>query len=264
MGARIKRWILPLFLVTCVALVGFWETMAHVSSGQREAFELTGEDFRGFRPRRDEWMVRMTVTTSDDDTAPTILAYALTAEGRPWVIARLVHGYNMPDCMRLKQHDVALLSETRDPRCQIWSLYARDTEDASIWITSMIRAYDFSGTDMDTRSMPFPRIASVDDPNWAPNGITREGLQHPVRNLTRFFKHRWSSSRNDLATFLRLKKPSWGSSEVLILVVHGFVPDKIALKLPETERREITRRAVLDAHDFMLAELRDWRGKKGS
>tara|TARA_B100000809_G_C15128846_1_gene527488 strand:- start:684 stop:1472 length:789 start_codon:yes stop_codon:yes gene_type:complete len=261
MSSSVRRILLPVFLVACVLLVAFWETRARISRGPREAFELTTADFEGFKPRRGEWWVQASATVSDDETAPTVLAYALASRDRPWVIVRLTHGYNMPDCMRLKQHDVELLEEKRDPRLQVWRLFARDTDDLSVWATAMISADDFSGTDIDTRAMPFPRVASVDDPDWTPNGITRDSLKNPIRNLKRFFRHRWNSSRSDLATFLRLKKPAWGSQEMLILVVHAYVPER-GNEL-ESDPFALTRQTVLDAHAFILAELRDWQGKKG-
>ena len=183
---------------------------------------------------------------------------------------RLVHGYNMRDCMRIKGYEVELVADTRDTpnspinqssnqpspgRYQLWRLVS-ETGDVSIWSTVMLRAGDFSETGVDCRSMAFPRIGIPDDPRWMPEGITVKSFRHPVRNFRMMLRAKWNKSRRDLGTFLRLKQPAWASDEMLTLVGvsgGGTVP---------RESEPDVARDVLDAQGFLLRELQAWRGRK--
>jgi hypothetical protein len=119
-GAVRERWI-GILLVLCAGVVAFWEIMANRSRRSRDPFQIAQSDFVDFRPRDEAWHVRaMPIGYSRHE--PNILSYEVKlrtdprnpADARP-VQVRLVHGYNMPDCMRLKYYRVELLSDSRKP-----------------------------------------------------------------------------------------------------------------------------------------------------
>jgi len=284
-------------LLACVAVVGFWHVMAVWSGRPFRLYELTAEDFAGFQPQSPTWSIRPRPVVSNP-TEPNIVAYALRpraasaadsggeASSPAPILVRLVHGYNMRDCMRLRRFEVELIVEGRGSRVggrgresevrsqesevrsqnsafgdlgpggslpvQVWRLTS-PTGDRSIWITSMIRAGDFSATDVDVRSMAFPRVGALNDPGWAPQGVTRETLRHPIRDLRRILIAKWNGARHDVATFLKLKQPVWASEELLTLVS--------AYEGPSVERDQESGVAqrVLAAHALMYGQFRKWR-----
>ena len=190
----------------------------------------------------------------------------------------------MCDCMRIKGYEVELIEDRRletgdwrlDDRSsssgippppfpsptindytnnsffphQLWRLTS-STGDVSIWAITMIRAVDFTATDIDTRDMSFPRVGVPDAQGWAPRGLSLKSLRHPIQNGRKFLRAKWNASRCDLLTFLGLRQPAWASDEVLTLVssmfVHGAATEE-----------EITRH-VLNAHASMADEYRAWR-----
>jgi hypothetical protein len=242
------------------------------------------------------------------------------------ILVRLVHGYNMPDCMRIKGYKVELLedrrqrSEVRDQRSegggqrtddrrrmtgnshvpvldqhsgssilqysnipasrilnpassntptlqysnipifqhiQVWRVTS-SIGDVTIWITGMLNAGDFSETDIDIRSMAFPRVGIPDNPDWLPRGMTVSGMKHPLTNFHLFLRSKWNTARSDLATFLRLKQPAWASGELLTLVAASPM---ITLSDGEDRGRVEQLALVRDlaAYNFMLAEFQKWR-----
>ena len=330
-GATERR--LAVLLVLCVAVVVFWEAAALFSRRPFEPFQLTAEDFRNFEPASEQWAIHP-MPVGADPAEPNILAYefsrpprrreALESQERPMapeesgaargsVMVRLVHGYNMCDCMRIKGYQVELVREIGrqeagfqvsgvsaahggpgsvraaadtevgppggtqrsatqvseispaggiedreaslpDPasRRQVWRLTSA-TREASIWITGMIRAGDFSGTDVDVRSLAFPRVGIPDDPRWVPRGVTWASLRHPIGNFRSFLRAKWNSSRCDLATFLGLRQPAWANDALLPLVAAWRGPP-----VPR-EREPAVSAEVLAAYDALYAELRKWR-----
>ena len=295
---RREGWIAGV-LVGCALLVGFWEIMSNRSRRAFDPFALTAAEFADFVPQSEEWRIksRPVSTTSIE---PNIFAYevqrapasvprsrdagAVSAalregSGRP-VLVRLVHGYNMRDCMRMKGYEVVLTGDTREgggggelniqhptsnvqrPRrehrpgkYQLWRLVS-EAGDVSIWTTTMLRAGDLSETGVDCRSMAFPRIGLPDDPRWLPRGITWRSLRHPVRNFRMMLRAKWNNSRRDISTFLRLKRPVWASEELLTLVAlsgGGTVR-------PDEEQRVAGE--VLAAQGFILSELQAWKQRK--
>lgn len=229
-------------LVACVALVAFWQVASRLASRPFDALRLRAEDFAGFAPSDPQWSMRL-VHIKATPTEPTVIAYDVrpskvgmpAADASAPVLVRLVHGYNMVDCMRIKQYRVELLSDTRrrgvapgdaaseqSLPVQIWRLTA-PSGDRSVWVTTMLRAPDFGATDTDTRDMAFPRIGTPDDPAWAPSGLKWSSFRHPVRNFRWYLRSKWNSSRSDLLTFLRLRQPAWASDILLTMVseYHG-------------------------------------------
>ena len=153
---------IPLLLFFCVAIVVFWEVMAHRSQRAFEPFQLTARDFQGFSPVSSGWEIR-SVPVSPSETEPKIAAFLLTPLARAPalrpgsrldsdgivtdsapkkertdadgivtdsapkrsstptlphahtpILVRLAHGYNMPDCMRIKGYKVELVREEGD------------------------------------------------------------------------------------------------------------------------------------------------------
>jgi hypothetical protein len=323
--ARKYERLIALVLVVCVVTVGFWEVMAGRSSRAFQPSGLIAYDLRGFTPESASWSVRF-VSVNSDPIEPNIAVYevrdkrperheelpnhsdthTLTYSDTPvWV--RLVHGYNMPDCMRIKGYNVELLDDIRlrqeaavrqglqplamqawgaegkspvtlPPRnpvtdtppfprkIQVWRLTS-STGDMSIWVTGMLKAGGFSETDVDVRSMAFPRIGIPDDPGWLPRGITLKSLRHPIRDFRLLLRTEWNNARCDLATFLKLKQPAWADEELLTLVAAS--PAFVATSgsrggdSEENVNRLITARAI-EAYGFMLKELQKWRAKSNN
>jgi hypothetical protein len=311
-GKRRERAVAVL-LVLCVAVVGFWEVMSRRSERPFDPYAVTSEDFDGFVPRSSVWSVdRLPVSSSP--TEPNILAFGVRPEGEQGpignagpVLTRLVHGYNMPDCMRIKQYEVGLIrdygedtpqraqgarrdaeaagmpvgtpgttaereivphhgqptshvppptSHVSRPAVQVWRLTS-SAGDASIWVTSMLRVADFGDTDIDVRSMAFPRVGIPDDPNWVPRGLTWRSLMHPVRNLKAFMRSKWNASRCDPWVFLGLKQPTWASEEVLTLV-SAWKGRPVG-----SDEEAAVAAYVEQAHGMLYLELRQWRAESG-
>jgi hypothetical protein len=269
--------VIAALLIGCAAVVGFWQIMAHRSRQAFNRFELSAEDFGDFAPASRPWFIAR-LPIPPDPLEPNIQAYSFRrrypvtpAESRA-VMVRLVHGYNMRDCMRIKGFRVDLVEDFREGglpverrtwnapaagpapigRVQVWRV-ASDIGDAEIWITSMLHAWDFSESDMDTRSMAFPRVNVPDSQGWSPQGLTLRSLKRPIHNLRVFLRSRWNASRNDLATFLRLKQPAWASEDILTLVTTA----QGRLSREEDEAAVVAH--ALDAHLDLYMQLARWR-----
>ena len=257
---RRRDWIVPGILLLCVILTGIWELMAQASRRPFGPFDLTAADFRGFQPVMEGRLSRMVPVATNDPAEPNIVAMEVRAGGQVTLV-RLVHGYNMPTCMRLKSYEITLIpdgSPTLPPRrpleapVQVWRLISPDGA-TSIATTTLLKAGDFSALNEDIRSMAFPRVDSPDDPHWIPRGITRETFRHPAAAGRAWFRSRWNSSRTDLLTFLRLRQPAWASEERLSFVV-------ASLKPPVTPANEsAVIREVLSVHHEALSAFQQWR-----
>jgi hypothetical protein len=275
-------------LVVCVALVVFWELMSSHSRREQEAFAFTAESFANFALASPAWSVQP-IPVAPDPLEPNILAYAVTprgdATGARAVLLRLVHGYNMVDCMRIKGESVDLIADSREndlsegggppaafanlpstldprplplpPNRQLWRLTSPSGR-VSIWASAMLAAHDFQPTSRDTRSMPFPRVGTPDSPDWLPQGLTWKSLRNPIRNGHLFLRAKWNSSRADLLTFLGLRQPAWASDEVLTLVATS-----LATTIPPDGEAD-TARDVLAAHTLLADALRNWSAKRTS
>lgn len=264
-------------ILFCIVLVGGWEFLAGRSRRPFVPFQITAEDLFGFQPQTNGWLGRKLLIPSSR-TEPNILSYLLRptplagdVPGAPQpdsarsgaVLMRLVHGYNMPDCMRIKGYTVELLTDTRHaPRAewqnrplQIWRLTSA-AGDVAIWVTSMLRVGDFMETDDSTTDMAFPRIGTPDDPNWLPRGIQLESFRHPVRNFRWLIRAKWNNARCDLATFLKLKQPAWASDDLLTLV--AATEERVERRAQEPAAIE----AAVAAHELMSRSLRAWRAEK--
>jgi len=268
-----RQTVIATLLVLCVVIVGFWEIMSNRNRGLSADFELTSDDLHGLIPKSDRWKIQsFPVRTTPME--PNITAFQLgdpENSGRSSLV-RLVHGYNMCDCMRIKGYTVDLKADTRRPtdysarpstvteqsndgipdHLQIWRVTSAGG-DVSIWITTMLRSGDFAATDVDVRAMAFPRIGIPDDPNWMPRGVTLQSFRHPLRNIRMALRAKWNNSRCDVLTFLGLRQPAWASENMLTLVTAS----KGASVNPNNEKEAVNR--AVEAHTFMLGELQRWR-----
>ena len=262
-----KQIVAATALVICVVLVGFWEIMSSRSRRAFEAFELSNESFVGFEQvDKSKFLIKPVpvVTTVLEPNVAAFMIKKRIKSDNSLVLTRLVHGYNMCDCMIIKGYTVDLLADTRQghaaitnslpKQLQVWRLTS-SSGDISIWVTSTLRSGDFTALAVDVRSMVFPRIGMVDDPRWVPRGLTWSSLKHPIDNTRMMLRAKWNNSRCDIWTFLRLKRPSWASEDVLTLVSayrgSSFAKDK---------EQEVIKN-VVSTHVNMLKELQLWRKK---
>lgn len=259
-----REWWVAILLVLCVALVAFWEISARLAASPFDDLRLQAEDFAGFRPAAPDWAIRL-VHVKATPTEPTVIAYEThrLAEGSPGVNApifvRLVHGYNMVDCMRIKQYRVELVEDRRHPAVgalpvQVWRLTS-PAGHRMVWVTSMLRASDFSATTTDTRDMAFPRVGTPDDPAWTPTGLKWSSFRHPVRNFRQFLRGKWNASRSDPLTFLRLRQPAW-ASDVLLTMVSEY---RGSVSVTDQTEADVAA-YVLDAHKMLYRQFRGHGG----
>lgn len=198
------------------------------------------------------------------------------------VLVRLAHGYNMPDCMRLKGYKVELVADTdaeisrgarrgredggsrtsalsassaRDiPRLQTWRLTS-DIGDVSIACSAMLRTGDFGGTGIDIRDMAFPRIAKPIGPEWDPVGFRLSSLRHPLKSLAMLCRVKWNNARCDPLTFLKLRQPAWASNEYL-----SFLATSRDVRVTPGDEA-VAVREVRAAHTAVYGELYRWRAR---
>jgi hypothetical protein len=247
-----------------------------------------------FQPALEGWIVRTLPITRDDLIDANIAAYSLVRDysssvtnnrqpitNNPY-LTRLVHGYNMPMCMKMKYYTVEKILDNRvrpisDPKLhsafhsapqqlstittqqlasrelpfQLWRLTS-SVGTVSIWVTTMIRADDFSPTMEDICSMVFPRIEIPDDPHWIPRGLGMEDLKHPGVAFNLWYHSRWDGSRWDVLTFMGLRRPARTSEELLSYVtrIDG---------LPDNDAISADIQTLLNIHIMMLKELQGWR-----
>ena len=64
----------------------------------------------GFRPAWDGWRLEPVAVSTNDPAEPNICAVRLRGRDRT-LLARLVHGYNMPMCMKMKDYTTELVAE---------------------------------------------------------------------------------------------------------------------------------------------------------
>jgi hypothetical protein len=176
---------------------------------------------------------------------------------------RLAHGYNMPDCMRIKHYQVELIQDSRKDqplagghRVQVWRLISQSGERA-VWVTSMLDAGDMSETEVDVRSMAYPKVGVPDDPGWVPRGVDREFLKHPVRDFRRLLRTKWNNANCDWAVFFKLRQRAFASDEMLTLVA---ATEGGTVK-PGAESNAVSE--VLAAHGVFREELGRWKATAG-
>ncbi len=255
-----KTIAVPALLLVSAFLALLWEVSSRYSARPFSPFTLDASRFAGFDPAIPGWTVKAVQVPTNRPEEPNILAFEVVRGGR-CALVRLVHGYNMPMCMKIKEYDVALVSDRRVSAstrisAQVWRVTS-SIGDSSIWITSLLRAGDCAVTEDDIRSLPFPRIGTPDDPRWKPEGLTWKSLRHPVSELRARVRARWNSSRADVLTFLRLRQPAWASEELLTLV-------SCALPPPDgQDNGEDWSAELMEIHAGFARSLRQWKEAAG-
>ena len=202
-------------LAACIGVVAFWEVMSHLSQAPGGPLAHTVAEYAGFDPSVAGRSTTRLEASSDHPSVQGIASFVFAAPEARSAVVRLVHGYNMPDCMKLKGYTVEEL-EGGDGR-QAWRLTS-DIDDVSVWVTSIVRADSLLSADVDIRDIAFPRVAAGDDLAWVFKGFSASSMKHPVRNFRKFMNRKWSNARCDVACFLKLKKRPWMSDTVLALV----------------------------------------------
>ena len=258
-----KKYLLPLLLVACTLVVAFWQIMARRSAQPFRPFDLTASDFAGFAPAMPGWAVQTLAIATNDPAEPNILALQVTRASMPagaWppsYLVRLVHGYNMPMCMKIKGYSVNALADLRKGGAavplQVWRVVGSAGE-REVWATTMIRAGRFEPTDVDIGSMAFPRVDVPDDPRWVPQGVTWDDVRHPVASIRRWARARWNASRTDVLTFLRLRQPAWASEELLSYVTRPLATVPASGVPDATVTQELA-----EVHAAVLRELVKWK-----
>jgi hypothetical protein len=250
------RWA-AVILILCLVGIGGWMILAQRSSRPWAPLRHTAADYEGFNLAMGEWVWRVVAVGNDDPTAPNLVARVGTSQdgAAPKVLVRLVHGYNMPMCMRIKGYRVELVRDERNTAGeQIWRLIS-ELNESNIWITRMIRADDLVDTGSDICNLAFPRVGIPDDPHWAPKGLTWEAVRHPWTNLRLMLRSRWNGSRTDWRTFFKFRQPAWVSDEELTVVSTSMKP-----VAPDEEEREIVR--IRSAQNEFLEALRIFQRAK--
>ena len=114
-----RRYLVPCLLVTCTLLLAFWITASHYNARPFKAFNLTYSDFEGYCPQFAGGLVHPLVVSTNDPAEPNIAAYGVawgeSGEGLRAAV-RLVHGYNMPMCLKIKGYRVDPIGEALDHR----------------------------------------------------------------------------------------------------------------------------------------------------
>ncbi len=263
-------------LVVCALLVAFWQIMYRINQRPFDELSLTASDFADFTPQSDEWWLSA-LEVYDSATTPAIAAFEMKKRRHPAtntrsaapsgtdgpLLVRLMHGFNVVDCMRIKHYKIDLIRDyetgedssqanARPALVQIWRMTS-PTDETSIWVTSMLQATDFAETDIDTRNMAFPRVGTPDAPGWNPTGLKWSSLRHPISNLRQAFRSRWNASRTDLLTFLRLRRPAWVSDKELTLVGEYRGPSVS----PDDEAAVIDH--VIAGQQLLLRQLQAYR-----
>jgi hypothetical protein len=242
-----KRHLSTILILGCALLVAGWQLLALYARRGQEPLQIQAEDFASLALDVPGWQSTK-LPVPNDPLAPTIVAYRLTRRADATrLLLRLVHGYNMVDCMRIKHYDVRGKDESgenlkpeggidgkgseanlepsgfrfSDPSgfLQCWRLSKGDQH--SLWITAMLSGGDLAYTGKDTRSMSFPRIGTADAASWNPTGLSWRSLRHPISNSRQALRSHWNASRSDIWVFLRLRRPAWVSDKDLTLVLEG-------------------------------------------
>ena len=302
----LKQYFMPAFMVFCTLLLALWLVLSRANQSPRALFDLTPVDLATFRPALEGWTVNAQPIIRDDLIDANLAAYSVvrdaysqaTSNEQPRTasrfVVRLVHGYNMPMCMKLKYYTVEKIQDNRihavsDPKLQsafrmvqngqlnpstglrasnlaiqqlstlelpmqLWRLTS-SAGTVSIWVTTMIRSGDFSPTSEDICSMAFPRVDIPDDPNWVPRGMGKDELKHPVVAFRRWYHSRWNGARWNVWTFLRLSPPVGASNELLSYVTR--VED-----LPSDGPKDSDMKNLLEIHAAVLTKLQVWRSNK--
>jgi len=131
-----RNYLIPTLMVCCTLLVAVWMVMARISQSSPESFNITPGLFAGFQPRMEGWKVEKLPVAGQGDLDANIVAYSLVPNAQGELLSvigyqssvnsttnnkkqitnnrllvRLVHGYNMPMCMKIKHFTVEKIQD---------------------------------------------------------------------------------------------------------------------------------------------------------
>jgi hypothetical protein len=124
----IRHYLVPGLLVTCTLLLAFWIGASRLTGKSSEPYDLTAKDFTGYQPMLDGWAIQVLPVVGDGVIDANIAAYTLVRDTSsaytnnhspstipaPYpsrLLSRLVHGYNMPMCMKMKYYTVEKIQD---------------------------------------------------------------------------------------------------------------------------------------------------------
>jgi len=259
-----KGWLL-FVSVLLFSVVLFWEGMARRSRREYVPFKVTEQQFAEFVPVSPQWRFDR-VPIRYQPLEPNIMAFqagVIPGAGAPQslpaggVMLRVVHGYNLVDCMRIKGYTVQLKMEDRSAKnkqpFQVWQVVSSMGE-RTIWVSTIVKAEDLRATPTDVRHMAFPRVGTPDALGSEVRGMSWESLRHPIQSLSLFLQAQWNASRCDWKTFLRLRKPVWASDELLTVITLSTAAWS---KLDDA----VVVRNLLEVHSDLLCSLESWHAK---
>jgi len=243
-------------LLACLVVTCAWDIASRMAAEPFAPLSVTREEFTGFRPASGDWRPAEADGPAFEGTAGNLIAFTGSGAESGNILVRLVHGFNMPMCMKWKGYEVALQrDDLADSGSQIWTLVSPEAV-TSIWATVMLAAPDLAVRKIDNRTMRFPRVATAQDPTWAARGLTWASLKHPVATLRAYLREAWNNARCDLLTFLRLRKGAWLRDDLLTLVVSWTGPS-----VTRGDAQSVAAR-VLDAMHCVKRDLAGWRGRR--
>lgn len=217
LGHRIASIITAL----CILTVAAWELAIFRAKTITPTAPLSPAQFAGLKF---EWQGAQAkpLSLQFDDSQANLLVMSVplsdTNGNTRHVTLRLVHGYNMRDCMRIKGYQVTQRSSvaTNHP-IESWELISSGG-DRSVWLTAMVRSSDFSYMPISVTELEFPRVGIPDERDWEFKGATEASAKHPVQNLKNLIRAKWNGARANPGTFLRIQPPAHPSSAVLTLI----------------------------------------------
>ncbi len=334
-----KRNILPALLVACTLIVALWLLMARRSSQPFQPFDLTAGDFPGFVATLTNDFVRSLPVSTTDPAEPNILALSVTsiaglpgyqlvaggggdARSQPSTInhqpstsndepstinhqpstllVRLVHGYNMPMCMKIKGYTVEeygnLKPETRNlsqTRPQSHGINKSGYSSFTSQVSSSTLTQVSGFTSQVSFSLPFQlwRVTSsagevsiwvttmIRAGDFLPTSVDVCSMAFPrvdvpddpgwvPRGLT------WASLRHPVASLKQLGRARWNASRTDLLTFlrlrqPAWASEELLTYITCSVRPEITAaneedsvKTIIATHTQMLEALQKWRAEQ--
>lgn len=217
--ARRERWV-GLVLLACILVVMAWTFAAWRARQPLPPYITQPALFDAFRLEIPGWTSHRT-RLPDSPYEANLLVCRLRSEAYPDVLVRLVHGYNMPNCMRLKGCAVEPLPAPggrAGREVQAWQVVSA-LGDTNLWLTTVVAATNFAPAAIDIRDMPFPGTDFTFADGWHPTGFSLADLRRPFHSLRRFLTAAWHSSQRDPGVMLKWNAPPRPSDEWLVLIV---------------------------------------------
>jgi hypothetical protein len=293
-------------LAILVALTVLFLGLSVLHKRPMDAFELRASSFAGFSPRLEGWSLEK-LPVGSDPVEPNILCYSVTPRGatildsgrRAGMTLRLVHGYNMRDCMRIKGYLVEEMqrrSETGDHRPQTMDRRPRTT-DAGLHATvtankarSTKHEAPMTNDQAPSTPSPFPgqmwRMVSPAGVTslWATVMLRADTFEATDRDVCSMPFPRvgipddpdWSPGgltldglRHPVANARRVVRAKWNASRSDLLTFLGFrrpawvqaewLTLVVAGEAGIGSGGDITAASLLAVESEFVRELRDWR-----